>query len=212
MPNFFTRLEDKFWDKVDPPVKSVLKTRDPCKARSRRGENGSGLTRRERAANLENEALQTKLTNAQRKLGRNVGGIGGSGAKAAVTVKALHWHLTPKAVLDASANTWGAGKQIARYNDYEKEALARGEQHRRDEARDGTIGRDMLDGLLGRSDMSKRVQRPGKAADNAQKIYNHNHQQDTTWAPTPTDCELVSCLFERSLLLIKCRPSPLHVF
>jgi hypothetical protein len=142
MPNWLERSFDNICDKTDPPVKTVLKTRDPAKALSRRGESGTRLTRRERAANLEDADLQRKMTNAQRKMGKNFGGVGGSGAKALLSVKALHLHLAPGAFIDAGANTYGVGKQLARYNDYENESLARGRPHQRS-SNDGTIRQDL---------------------------------------------------------------------
>lgn len=175
MPNFIEKAFDKVWNQFDPPVGTILKPeyRDSNKAGTRHGPNGSGLTRRERARNLDDDGLQKKLTSSQRKMAQEFGGAGKSGTKALASVKLFHWHLTPGAIIDTVAQSASTVKQIPKYNHYEKELLARGKQYTR-KPEEGSALNDLWDGVTGNSRTAKKLFGKSETANGLYKLYKAN--------------------------------------
>jgi hypothetical protein len=162
---------DKLWEKIDPPVKTIYKPehRDAKKAGTRRGPNGTSLPRRERAQHLDNDRLRQKLDNTQRKMSENFGGATRATGEAVITTKALHWHLTPGRAIKAATNTVKTVEQIPRYNDYEKEYIARGFEHKRPS---GSNRGDFLNGFTGNHRTAKQVETPAQLADGLKTVYD----------------------------------------
>jgi hypothetical protein len=187
MVNFLDKLENKFWEKVDPPVKTIYKPehRDAKKAGTRRGPNGTSLSRGERAQHLDNDRLRQKLDNAQRKMSENFGGATRATGEAVVTTKALHWHLTPGRAIKAATNTAKTVEQIPRYNDYEKEYIARGFEHKRP---NGATRGDIVNGFLGNHRTAKQIEKPAQVADGLQTLYDA-----TRASAVPAYCKFDDC-------------------
>lgn len=209
MSNFFQNLADR----VNPPPRTVTTAaqRDSKAAGTRRGLNGTGLSRRERAQHLDDTTLRRKVSSARDKAGRAVGGLGRQAGKAKLSAIGGHWHATPGAVITAGSNLADTGKQSLRFHDYETELLERRLDH--DDDHTSRFWSSVGDGVRGKKGATEKRMKPvQKALKTQHKLEKSHEANDNSGSYYHPDGNTRCTIMKRIVLISKSRSSTLHVY